>query len=318
MTTLRGSILSFRRALLLTCITLLTATFQHHHQCHAFSSTCPLSSNYSSLTSKKISSSPLQHQSSSFKKTSNIIDNTSSSSSSRCLEEFFGKATSLSASSNNNNNEEDRSRPKIVLIKTPEDYVKFLEEDDRLCVIKFYANWCKSCQKFGVKYRHLAFEEGDRIIAGSSSPVHTGEVRFAEVEYTASAKLCKSLKVKKLPTVHMFRKGEGKVADMTCKPSLFHLVEEEMHHLMEGSDSRLLLGEEEVVAAVKKSSPKPKEEEIVVGDPIAVTNNNNNNGNVTSTSFDGLADQIMTSLRMKEEEKVGTKEEKKSWFPFSF
>mmetsp|Transcript_25840 Transcript_25840/g.41977 ORF Transcript_25840/g.41977 Transcript_25840/m.41977 type:complete len:318 (+) Transcript_25840:102-1055(+) len=317
MTTPRGTILSFRRILLLTCIGLLTSTFQHHHQCHAFSSTCPSSySSYSSLTFKKIISIPRQQQSGSFKKTTNIIHN-SSSSSTRRIEELFGKATSLSASSADENSEEDRSRPKIVVIKTPEDHVKFLEEDDRLCVIKFYANWCKSCQKFGVKYRHLAFEEGDRIIAGSSSPVHTGEVRFAEVEYTASAKLCKSLKVKKLPTVHMFRKGEGKIADMTCKPSLFHLVEEEMHRLMEGGESRLL--EEEMVVAVgEKSLPKPKEEKVVVGDPIAVTNNNNSNGNVTSTSFDGLADEIMTSLGMKEEEKVGTKKEKNSWFPFSF
>ena len=32
--------------------------------------------------------------------------------------------------------EEDRSRPNIVKIKTHEDYVNFLEEDDRICVVK--------------------------------------------------------------------------------------------------------------------------------------------------------------------------------------
>jgi len=198
---------------------------------------------------------------------------------------MFGKVTS---------DEEVRGRPNIVVIKNHEDYVNFLEEDDRLCIIKFYANWCKSCQKFGIKYRRLAYEEGDHIdIAGSM--VHMGKVRFAEAEYSASAELCKSLQVRKLPTVHMFRKGEGKIADMTCKPSLFHLVIEEMHQLMDNS-------------GIEESLPCAKPEtKIYAG----------TNGNITSTSFDELGDEIMTSLR-KKEEKVGAEKEKKSWFPFTF
>ena len=40
---------------------------------------------------------------------------------------LLGRATS---------EDEDRSRPNIQVIRTSDDYVKFLEEDDRLCVIK--------------------------------------------------------------------------------------------------------------------------------------------------------------------------------------
>ena len=40
---------------------------------------------------------------------------------------LYGKAT---------NEEEDRSRPDIFVIKSHDDYVKFLEEDDRLVVLK--------------------------------------------------------------------------------------------------------------------------------------------------------------------------------------
>lgn len=88
---------------------------------------------------------------------------------------LFGKATT----SNEADDDEDRARrPNIVKINTHEQYVKFLEEDDRVCVIKFYANWCKSCQRFGLKFRHLAFEEGDRI--SGDSVYHSGNARFAE------------------------------------------------------------------------------------------------------------------------------------------
>ena len=98
---------------------------------------------------------------------------------------MFGKVTY-------NEDERHHSRPNIVVINTHEQYIKFLEEDDRICVIKFFASWCKSCQRFGLSYRALAFEEGDRIDA-DGNVIHLGNARFAEVEYTAAAKLCKSL-----------------------------------------------------------------------------------------------------------------------------
>lgn len=148
---------------------------------------------------------------------------------------MFGKFTY-------NEDERHHSRPNIVVINTHEQYIKFLEEeDDRVCVIKFYASWCKSCQRFGLSYRALAFEEGDRIDA-DGNVIHLGSARFAEVEYTAAAKLCKSLKVRKLPTVHMYKKGSGKVSDVTTKPSLFHLVVDELHHVLGSSDDEVETG----------------------------------------------------------------------------
>lgn len=161
---------------------------------------------------------------------------------------------------------------------------------------RFYANWCKSCQRFGTKFRHLAFDEGDQIDT-EGSIVHSGKVRFAEVEYSTSAKLCKSLRVKKLPTVHMYRKGRGKIADMTVKPSLFHLVVDEMHRLLDD-------------ALEVESSP-----DIKLDRQSGI--NVESNGNVTKSSFDELADEIMTSLRQNEE-KVVVKNKKNSWFPFTF
>ena len=53
---------------------------------------------------------------------------------------------------------------------------------------RFYASWCKSCQKFGTKYRKLAYDEGDQLNA-EGSITQLGNVRFAEVEYTANAQV---------------------------------------------------------------------------------------------------------------------------------
>lgn len=208
--------------------------------------------------------------------------------------------------------EEDRSRPSIVRIKSHEDYVKFLEEDDRLCVVKFYANWCKSCQRFGVKYRHLAFEEGDHI-AIEGTTVHSGKVRFAEVEYTASAKLCKALKVKKLPTVHMYRRGVGKIVDMTCKPSLFHLVVDELHRVVDGGEC---LGTTSIPETANAKSGIEVEN---IGVPTTSSNA------TSAASFDRamtagskMADNLLTAVG-KDKVRDGQKEEDKTpWFPFRF
>eukprot|EP00579_Thalassiosira_antarctica_P000564 CAMPEP_0201873714 /NCGR_PEP_ID=MMETSP0902-20130614/6147_1 /ASSEMBLY_ACC=CAM_ASM_000551 /TAXON_ID=420261 /ORGANISM="Thalassiosira antarctica, Strain CCMP982" /LENGTH=266 /DNA_ID=CAMNT_0048400387 /DNA_START=66 /DNA_END=866 /DNA_ORIENTATION=+ len=260
--------ISFRRALLLA-YTALAA-----HQCHAFSS-YP-----SSLTRPSdVGISSPQH----LPLKMNVASSTKLG--------LFGQVT---------NDDEDHSCPSIVVIKTHEDYVKFLEEDDRLCVVKFYATWCKSCQKFGKKFRHLAFDEGDHINT-EGSILHLSKVRFAQVEYSASTTLCKSLKVNKLPTVHMYRKGKGKIADMTCKPSLFHLVVDEMHRLLD-DDSGVVEASPDIKLEVRESE----------------SNVESNGKNVTSTSFDELADEIMTSLRKKEGKEVEAKKEKNSWFPFIF
>ena len=95
---------------------------------------------------------------------------------------------------------------------------------------RFYASWCKSCAKFGVKYKRLARERGDVTV--SDEVVRAGEARFAEVEYTANARLCKSLKVKRLPSVHFFVRGRGKVSEVVTRPSQFDMVERELERLL--------------------------------------------------------------------------------------
>lgn len=209
--------------------------------------------------------------------------------------------------------EEDRSRPNIVVIKTHEDYVRFIEEDDRLCIIKFYANWCKSCQRFGLKYRHLAFDRGDRVDA-EGSIYHTGDVRFAEAEYSASAKLCKALKVRKLPTVHMHVAGRGRVADMCCKPSQFQMVVDEVQRQLDGTA---------VVEVMAESSTPVIEAEAKVEAGMAAMGDNATDAgdsfDEAMTNGSSLADEIMASLRGKAERQQGSSGEKeKSWFPFSF
>ena len=60
-------------------------------------------------------------------------------------------------------NDEIDLRVNITSIQKKDGLEKFLHEDDRLCVIKFYAPFCKACKAFGKKFRKLAIERGDAI-----------------------------------------------------------------------------------------------------------------------------------------------------------
>ena len=119
-----------------------------------------------------------------------------------------------------------------------------------------------------------------------------------QVEYSAGAQLCKLLKVRRLPTVHMYKKGSGKIADMTVKPSLFHLVVDEFHRVV-GNNS-----------------------ETTVDKESKLQHNVTSNSNMTTAPFDeamlagdSLGDEIIASLKKeKKEDKTPNKEKKKSWF----
>jgi thioredoxin-like negative regulator of GroEL len=176
------------------------------------------------------------------------------------------------------------TRPKIVRITTHEEYVTFLHEDDHICIIKFYADWCKSCQKFGIKYRHLAHEMG-------------GNVRFAEVEYTASAQLCKTLKVNKLPTCHIYRRGKGKIVDMTCKPSLFHLVVDELNRVLDEAKNDTTSNVETNANVIMNDDEKMK----------------NTTFDMTMVAGSSLGEVIVASLNEKKEDGAN-KKLLPSWF----
>ena len=160
---------------------------------------------------------------------------------------------------------------------------------------EYYADWCKSCQKFGAKFRHLAHDRGD-LVDVDGNVVRRGDVRFAEVEYTESARLCRTLKVNKLPTVHMHVAGCGKVVDMTCKPSLFHLVVDELHRVMDGSMASLSSGAD---ADVMEANADANYMAEVRG-----------SGSTTNSSFDvtmvdgvSLGEKIVASLKRGKEKK---------------
>jgi hypothetical protein len=53
-----------------------------------------------------------------------------------------------------------------------------------------------------------------------------GPVRFAEIEFTANANLCRTLEVKRLPYIHIYRGADGLLTEFACGPKRFHLLTE--------------------------------------------------------------------------------------------
>ena len=96
-------------------------------------------------------------------------------------------------------------KPNVTIINGLDEFLEFVaESDDRIVVVEFYAAWCKSCHKFGVKYKKLASSYGDKI-NDAGEVVEKGQVRFAQVEYGANVRLCKTFGIKKLPFVQMYK-----------------------------------------------------------------------------------------------------------------
>ena len=50
-------------------------------------------------------------------------------------------------------NDEIDLRANITSIQKKDGFEKFLQEDERLCLVKFYAPFCKACKAFGKKFR---------------------------------------------------------------------------------------------------------------------------------------------------------------------
>lgn len=115
--------------------------------------------------------------------------------------------------------------PQVTTISSMEEYLDFVGDtkDDRLCIVKFYANWCKSCAKFDIHYKKLALGKGDKV-ASDGTLDSLGRVRFAEVEFGQNAAMCKSFGIKRLPYIHMYKGTAGKVADFSCGPKKFNIL----------------------------------------------------------------------------------------------
>lgn len=160
--------------------------------------------------------------------------------------------------------------PYIETIQSQEQFLDFISssddendfDDERLTIVKFHAAWCKSCQKYNVMFRKFALQMGDLVyyqekkeniltrmsrgVKGGSSDkndkknkgdreavlVQKGVVRLADVEFGANLKLCRTLKIKQLPYIHMYRKSKGKVTEFVCSPNSFQrLINQTMKHL---------------------------------------------------------------------------------------
>lgn len=104
------------------------------------------------------------------------------------------------------------SRPlnSVEAITTTTDLTAFMlgsQNEDELMVVKYYAHYCKICQRAGIQLKKIASEYPD--------------VRFAKVEsmvFPDSAQSLRSLGVTKFPFVQIYRKGQC-VASFSTGPS---------------------------------------------------------------------------------------------------
>jgi len=160
---------------------------------------------------------------------------------------FSVSARNLMASKNDSGDEKLDTKgpsrrgvsPKITKVADMDDFLEFIAEDERLCVVKFYASWCKSCHKFGIKYKKLATKHAD-LLDNASQLSERGEVRFAEVEYGKSTSLCRSLGVRKLPYVMIHKVSVGKIAEFPCGPKYFdERLVNRLNQYLEMSDEEL-------------------------------------------------------------------------------
>jgi thioredoxin-like negative regulator of GroEL len=97
---------------------------------------------------------------------------------------------------------------------------------------RFHAAWCKSCQRFGVKFQCLANQKTDWIQDNYGSIVQHGVMRFGSIEFGANTGMCRTLEIKRLPTVHFYRKGE-QLDEFACGPSKYPRLIETMEQLLQ-------------------------------------------------------------------------------------
>lgn len=109
--------------------------------------------------------------------------------------------------------------------------------------------------------------------------------------------------------MHYYKRGGGKLSELTCKPSQFQLVVDEMNLLLDGNAAAA--DEVEIIAT----------KEVDDGGEITVPSNilNDGSNNVTSSSFDeavsNLSQEIMKKIQINQTATT-ERQEKNSWFRF--
>ena len=90
---------------------------------------------------------------------------------------------------------------------------------------------------FGVKFRKLGMEVAD--VWDGDELVQSGPVRMASVEFGANTSLCRALGIKKLPYIHIYKCPVGRIADFSCGPSKFSMLEEKLAGYINMSNEEL-------------------------------------------------------------------------------
>lgn len=94
-------------------------------------------------------------------------------------------------------------------------------------------------------------------------------MHFAEVEYNANKVLCKTLKVRSLPTVHIYKKGEGKVVEMTKRPSEFQDVVDEIDRLLIADDRKFVEDETYTITMLNATDDLNFEQRMAEGNDLS-------------------------------------------------
>jgi len=124
---------------------------------------------------------------------------------------------------------------RIQEINSPQELADFLyQDDDRICVIKFHASWCKSCQRMGLKFQNFVNQHGDWIQGQARysdcderEVLREGRYRFASIEQGANAGIFKELQVNRLPFVHLYADGK-QLAGFPCGATRFYNLREHL------------------------------------------------------------------------------------------
>mmetsp|Transcript_33626 Transcript_33626/g.132558 ORF Transcript_33626/g.132558 Transcript_33626/m.132558 type:complete len:163 (-) Transcript_33626:391-879(-) len=94
----------------------------------------------------------------------------------------------------------------VMEMKTSQEYSKILNESDDVVLVKFYAPWCRACDKAG------------RLLE-AVTPQYP-EVSFNQINFSTNRELCRSLGIKAMPTFHIYHDGV-KIDDFSCGPKRF-------------------------------------------------------------------------------------------------
>mmetsp|Transcript_11570 Transcript_11570/g.24406 ORF Transcript_11570/g.24406 Transcript_11570/m.24406 type:complete len:211 (+) Transcript_11570:143-775(+) len=122
-----------------------------------------------------------------------------------------------------------KAGPVILEIGSPSDLKNFVDIDDRVSVIKVYANWCKTCKAFDPRFRKVACTWGTVNGPMAFQTEYSDTVRFAQMEYEANEEICQLLDATKLPYILVYKRKGGKIAGFTCPPNKVGLLTNVLH-----------------------------------------------------------------------------------------